>query len=414
MGMKTAKIRKRRLLLLIPVAAFFVLLAMLTAIVVVDAEAPDDSHMVVIEADVPPAKNGYALYERAVTKIVANDKGWILHDLTDLGAGDLSFVECLRENQEALAFYDAALSRETFVPPVPGPSGSVVGITDAANIVRLAVTRLRALALLGSHERALSESTKLLRFVSSFQETSDMITLMVMMSNKRTCLHEIRNLARTGSVPADRIRELQQRVVTHSITDTQISNILRRSYWWHRSIIAELEEYSLSERIGEIDEPSDVGYLLFKPNMTRRVLLGDFEMFIEDVSRPERDFRSERILRSRCESSVAWAFLKGNVAGEGFLRHMYGVPSFLGSVNEVRYFERATEVALAVCRFMSDCDRPPETLEDLVPEYLDAVPIDPYDHEPLRYCPEERVITYGGVADNEVIRPHYRVPVGMP
>ena len=45
--------------------------------------------------------------------------------------------------------------------------------------------------------------------------------------------------------------------------------------------------------------------------------------------------------------------------------------------------------ALAIERFRIDRGHPPERLEELAPEYLDAIPQDPYDGQPLRYRRDE-------------------------
>jgi hypothetical protein len=46
---------------------------------------------------------------------------------------------------------------------------------------------------------------------------------------------------------------------------------------------------------------------------------------------------------------------------------------------------RTARAAVATQRYRLANDRPPDTLGDLVPDYLDAVPIDPFDGEQLRY-----------------------------
>ncbi|MBW3597625.1 MAG: hypothetical protein KY475_10155 [Planctomycetes bacterium] len=46
---------------------------------------------------------------------------------------------------------------------------------------------------------------------------------------------------------------------------------------------------------------------------------------------------------------------------------------------------RVAAVALAAERFRLAYDRFPETLEELAPDFVEAVPLDPFDAEPLRY-----------------------------
>jgi hypothetical protein len=51
---------------------------------------------------------------------------------------------------------------------------------------------------------------------------------------------------------------------------------------------------------------------------------------------------------------------------------------------------RALRVALAIERFRLATGRRPSALVDLVPTHLDAVPMDPFSGEPLRYLQTER------------------------
>ena len=61
---------------------------------------------------------------------------------------------------------------------------------------------------------------------------------------------------------------------------------------------------------------------------------------------------------------------------------------FLGVARTEARF-RIVNTALAVERYRLEYDRLPERLEELVPAYLAAVPLDPFDGQPLRYQRED-------------------------
>jgi hypothetical protein len=46
---------------------------------------------------------------------------------------------------------------------------------------------------------------------------------------------------------------------------------------------------------------------------------------------------------------------------------------------------RATQAVIAIRQFQQANARPPESLGELVPQFLPSVPEDPFDHKPLRY-----------------------------
>jgi hypothetical protein len=52
----------------------------------------------------------------------------------------------------------------------------------------------------------------------------------------------------------------------------------------------------------------------------------------------------------------------------------------------------ATRIAIAFQRYLKKEGHPPESLADLVPTYLPAVPRDAYDGQPFRYLPKEKLL----------------------
>jgi len=52
----------------------------------------------------------------------------------------------------------------------------------------------------------------------------------------------------------------------------------------------------------------------------------------------------------------------------------------------------ATLVIVAIKAFKMKTGRLPKTLDELVPEYLAAVPLDDFDGKPLRYSPEKKIL----------------------
>ena len=53
---------------------------------------------------------------------------------------------------------------------------------------------------------------------------------------------------------------------------------------------------------------------------------------------------------------------------------------------------RATRVLTVLEAYRRKQGRLPDSLQELVPEYLDAVPTDPFDGQPLRYSREKAMV----------------------
>ncbi len=63
---------------------------------------------------------------------------------------------------------------------------------------------------------------------------------------------------------------------------------------------------------------------------------------------------------------------------------------------------RCTVAALAMERYRLGNGALPESLDELVPEYLDSVPLDPFDEKPLRYATKDGYVVIYSVGENGV------------
>jgi hypothetical protein len=81
----------------------------------------------------------------------------------------------------------------------------------------------------------------------------------------------------------------------------------------------------------------------------------------------------------------------GNAAGKWCVTLV--VPVSISKIAcERRVPTRATSVLVALKAYKVKTGRLPQSLAELVPEYLSAVPVDDMDGKPLRYSPEKKVL----------------------
>ena len=60
----------------------------------------------------------------------------------------------------------------------------------------------------------------------------------------------------------------------------------------------------------------------------------------------------------------------------------------------------SAQVAIAVEHFRLDTGKLPERLDELVPKYMEKVPIDPFDGKPLRYKRLEKGYTIYSIGED--------------
>ena len=138
-----------------------------------------------------------------------------------------------------------------------------------------------------------------------------------------------------------------------------------------------------------LDDPSaaDSGLTarwLVQPNRTRRLILATLRRHIAAVERPYRGEPPAEPSRSK-----SWL----NYGGETWHRNLTAGLSLLTAKRWGSDFTvRSTSVLLALRAYHIDHGRLPQHLDALVPDYLDAVPRDPWDGKPLRYSAARRQI----------------------
>lgn len=102
------------------------------------------------------------------------------------------------------------------------------------------------------------------------------------------------------------------------------------------------------------------------------------------------------------DGSLIGALLRGNILGESILRRTSRFLKLHAARKSVAQANcSGTRLVVACIRYERKNGRLPESLEDLVPEFMDQVPADPFDGKPFRYD-EKKKILYSVGADLEV------------
>jgi hypothetical protein len=175
--------------------------------------------------------------------------------------------------------------------------------------------------------------------------------LLLATRGERASLHKLFEVVEQGYVSVD---ELAQSTGT-------------RSNWLERTAVS----------LWRMDTSRD--YALALPLMTRR--LQEVQLPLHEQAEAEKRFEQE--VRDLPRNAVISRFILSAVSklGEAFRRkHAY---------------LRCTIVALAAERYRREKTAWPDTIDKLCPKYLAAVPLDPFDGEPLRYRRvEDGVVIY--------------------
>lgn len=132
---------------------------------------------------------------------------------------------------------------------------------------------------------------------------------------------------------------------------------------------------------------------VFHPNRTRRTFADLCRTLIQNVSRPyaEMDLpEHDRAFPSGLSALIL--ILQPNVVAKMVLPAADDLNPCFKAKCELQVRLTALRLAVACRLYKMRHGQLPETLESLVPAFLDRVPRDPFDGKPFRYSPEQAIV----------------------
>jgi hypothetical protein len=132
--------------------------------------------------------------------------------------------------------------------------------------------------------------------------------------------------------------------------------------------------------------------LTFKPNRTRRLLADGIRSLMAAAAKPasQRDLPDAKTYTSGLPGALSSAGLDGGTKALGEVLPAYS--DALRRQDGMGLQLSAARVMLALKCWHTTHERLPETLDELVPECLERVPLDPFDGKPLRYSREKKLL----------------------
>ncbi|MCA8959324.1 MAG: hypothetical protein KDC38_02375 [Planctomycetes bacterium] len=351
-------------------AVIVVAVAILAATVVfLDIPAPDDRHLRLVPVSVPSRTNGYAAFDTLLQRVwpIGVRRAQVEASLL----GDRG--SALRE--QFLAEWDDVTAFEHFVPPVREKSADPIFV-HGEGITQLVTARATTRRARGDHHAALADYLALVRIGHEIaSQNSDSFRASGANRIKATGLLGIRELAMEDRLDAKTIVDARTRLAERRWELGDVESVVRC-------------EYHLDSRL-ILDASSDRSSGLLKPNLTRQGFVQYCDTILGEARGPQSD-TAEQWARTFAEHLGSWrAVFRANSTGDQLLLH--GM-SIVDTQRWIMLEDRATDIALALSLFRQDRGRNATSLAELVPEFLESLPEDPFDLAPLEFDPESGVV----------------------
>ena len=400
-------------------------LVALTYAPVWDTAPPDVADLAVVRNAVPPEENAYTYFLQATNALRRVDHGLLSQYRQGLTNDDVTVAAALATNRPAIAWIKVGVERPHCQLPVVDKwrcPTITSPISDFLEIGRLLATQARVERNQGRMSEATDTTLLLMRYGKRLQQASGIIVeYLVGSAIVSMGVDQARDLAhdrRCGA--AERAR------LTAGLAELEagagLENVVKGEYLFMTDMLQECRDGTVYQSyLAWGFDPAIKRFLLtlfgralcfpnyfMQYNRTRHWSADTLRMLSAHaatsyVDHPLRDRRTvlcsdlpqDRTCVPDCRRppshDTRWPF--ANALG----RHIWRIAS--NTLDSVIKLARRLESDLAATRLLLACraceettGNLPETLEALVPDYLPAVPRDPFDGAPFRYSAERRLV----------------------
>jgi hypothetical protein len=422
--------RKKTVLILLSIFPGLPLLLIAAALAIrgCDEPPPYDEDLKVKRLQIPDDQNALTLFLQAVEKLdipkpdtplasqanhetkegegPQNERDLFI-EITAGNRWDGPFVErVLKSNAEALALWEQGMAAPHFQTfEVKTWTDEIPHVFLYLSFGNLAIVRARAAAKRGDYEAALADGLKLARFGHRIEgDKGCLIEYLVGITVHGMGDGLMRDMVSGCNLPPARLRHYAAELAKYPPDAQGFADAFRNEYIGQIEIVGGIArgEYSpatLSQFMGPSGGAGSGQELFwaafraasFKPQATRRSFAEAARLRIENVAKPFKDLAPEdptiRDFRLGREA------FSGNFLGRACCKML--LPAAYGAVEQkcrANVELAATRILLALKAYKLEKGKLPATLAELAPEYLDSVPLDDYDGQPMRYNAAKRVV----------------------
>jgi hypothetical protein len=290
-------------------------------------------------------------------------------------------AEALAGTHKALLLDSGCIHREWKQPVI---ETSMSGLSSLRHCAKVLALEGRLAAETGDSTRALGNATTTLRIDRVLESGGTLIDMLVRTAVRTLAMDQIERTINLCGLSEHQLSEFET-----ALAEGRGSIGFRESLLFERVIIMETIEWELARGGGDPDANpaigSWIGLVPVLKDLGTRKSLEAFQGLIDAVGQPD----SATIKRFSAASQKTAALPKYCMLWS-MLMPSYERACELWVRSEG--MDRAMQAAIACERYRLATGAWPESLDALVPGYLDAVPLDPFDGKPIRHLRTEEGI----------------------
>ncbi|GHB90441.1 hypothetical protein [Cerasicoccus arenae] len=303
----------------------------------------------------------------------------------------------LATNQANMDAISDALSMELFLfDQEPTYERFIPESKHILSYIEMRALQARIVAIDGNPAGALNSLLETALNVKQFQKAKGgVVNLVIATAAHKIVNNEIAYLVSHYSLPDLVLQEVLARYPRNEDSQTSLTYALQCEFQFCLSVLTAIEgdADNLDYAIGTSNEyPRPLRMLAYKPNTTRNSFYRLYELLIAQSTLPieQHDYS----FFDNLEHKDLFKMLRsGNFVGESM--HHILIPAIQTLTNllaKLDFLSECTYLYLVIRLYQLEHGTLPPTLDALVPAYIDAVPLDPFDGKPIRYNPARAII----------------------
>ncbi len=359
----------------------------------------DDADLRLERPVIPDEENAYTYLVQA-TNFTYEPYSWDeLYEMTTNGQWDAKAFEAFVEtNKSQFVLVDRALECERMqIPEIRNPEEILQShLGSFRNAARCMAFRNEWRFRTGNHMNALTGAAEIARM--GFMQASGngpLIEYLVGRAIAGIGLEQIADMTALASASSPDFLGLAAGLPTGEELDEALTQVFKAEYEW-------LLMYARWFQDGRVPIRDNLpsAYRLFPfvspfflRNTTHSLFIGSYRTAIRNVGRIYADMDLAEMIEQQDRIRRSSSFLKPNMLGDVLYVNF---SSSLGQVLEVAITEKVglqcIRTLLALKAYKQDKGSLPDSLQQLIPDYLDAFPIDAFDGELLRYDKDKKIV----------------------
>ena len=377
------------------VLGFLAVLALLLGIMFLRSLAPvpvPNQELQLVRATIPPGANGYDAL------VAATNHLWLPKEqersfgelLKDTNWDDALAATVLASNRDALAGWDAAAKLPDFqVPEISNCDDLLPYLSSWKQLAQLAEVRENFLLHNGQDKAAFDQIVNQILLGRRMQDARGvLIVYLVGTAVNNMGLSQIQHWAGKAQLTPEQLKNYCLQLKTRpGETGAAFANAIRVEHQMQIGTLASIRDGKMNSEYFPHVWPV---WPLFSFGQTRALFAKGALMLVQAAP---HHYSEVNMPGMEARPSLASMALSGNWTGQVLYYMM--MPALAGSLAKKSQCDvqvQATRTILALRAYQLVHGNLPPDLKALVPEFLDEVPVDDFDGQPLRYSAEKKIV----------------------